>query len=137
MNMFFKDFYWLSNGYSRGEFRVEPRNLQIDPFRLVSAKELPDEPLIFDRFMGRTLFDYLPTTCPPLFLVSSKIVRLFNENAITGWTTYPVEVCDKATRIDGYAWDGSDMFLPEGAGIVILSKKTREGCCITNYLILP
>lgn len=92
----------FSESFLRGELRVKPRHLLLDEFKLIRAEVVPTEPLIFDKHMGKLANDLIPTSCPPLCLVSNRMVTLFKESNITGWITYPVIVYDKDTQIDGY-----------------------------------
>lgn len=62
-------------------------------------------PLVFipNDVCGRNMRDVLDTRYPPAYLISDRLKTLLEENQITGWTSYPIELYDKKkNRIEGY-----------------------------------
>ena len=53
------------------------------------------EPLQFDADSGGRATDVLWSQMVLLFCVSGRLVRLLEENEITGWSTFPVQVYDR------------------------------------------
>lgn len=61
-------------------------------------------PLVFRQTeSGRNFRDVLDTRYPPAYLISDRMKSLLEENHITGWTCYPIELYDKKNiLIAGY-----------------------------------
>ena len=53
------------------------------------------KPIQFDAVSGGHATDVLWSQMVKLFCVSEWLIRLLEENGITGWSTYPVEVYDR------------------------------------------
>ena len=54
-----------------------------------------DFPVIFKQEMGKKWTDILDIDWSNLYLISSKIKAVLEENKLTGWKTFPVKVYDK------------------------------------------
>jgi hypothetical protein len=101
--MQFEDMYLLSDGGQRGALQATPRQLIEDPFSLLRAEALPHEPLVCHRFLGSQPKDIVGMGYAILHLISDRMKGMLEEQAFTGWVTYPVEVYGKnGERIDGY-----------------------------------
>ncbi len=65
-----------------------------------------DLPLRFDQNegdRGKNFRDVLDTRYPPAYLISDRMKNLLEENLITGWRTYSIELFDqKKNQIFGY-----------------------------------
>lgn len=60
-------------------------------------------PIVFRQYDGKYLRDFLDCGCPPVYLVSQRVVDLLKENEITGWDNYPITLYDKKGNIvEGY-----------------------------------
>ena len=88
-------------------------------------------PVVFHQYDGMKLRDLMAWADEP-FIISDRTVNLLEDNHITGWKTFPVEIYDKkGNLISGYQgfsvtgrggstkdgkykisqWDGSDIFM--------------------------
>eukprot|EP01132_Coremiostelium_polycephalum_P000319 gene319-410_t len=60
-------------------------------------------PIIFKQVYGKKLQDMLDTGWPGLFLISDRMKSVLEENQLTGWKTFSVQVFDKKGEgIPGY-----------------------------------
>ena len=132
-------------------------------FGLIRAEFVPPEPVSAAWVYGRRRpGDFIWTSFAAPIIVSDRVVRVFRENAVHGWTTYKVALSDRAGEpIEGYSglaikgrcgpmqpdrrqeirkpgpvgnvitvyrglffdplsWDGADIFVPEGTGLVLM-----------------
>lgn len=77
------------------------KGLDIDG--LLRGNVVLTEPMKFVRSMGIRLGDIISTELAVIWLVSDKIVELFQREGITGWKTYPVELTGKGgVPVTGY-----------------------------------
>ncbi len=92
--------YRLSDPFATRPFRLRDR-LPIGALPgarshlLAQGKFVFDEPIQFDAASGGHATDVLRSQDPLLFCVSGRLIRLLEENEITGWSTYAVEVYDR------------------------------------------
>jgi hypothetical protein len=88
----------MTNGF-RANIQVRTRG----DLLLKRAELRPEQPVRIDWYMGRKVpEDVIWAATAPI--VSGKFIALLQENGFTGWTTYPVEVFDKAgTRVEDYS----------------------------------
>jgi hypothetical protein len=79
-------------------------NVGINEDRALLRAELhPEQPIRIEWFMGRKVPEDVIWAATAA-IVNSKVITLLQENGFTGWSTYPVEVFDKAgARIEGYS----------------------------------
>jgi hypothetical protein len=90
------------------------------------------KPIQFDAIRGRQATDMLWSQSVNLFCISTRLAVLLQENGITGWTTYPVELFDrKGGRLDDYyglAVTGSECdFDPNRSKIVAKPPPVPQG----------
>ena len=52
-------------------------------------------PIIFKQTDGKKFTDILDTGFPNLYLISSRMKKILEENNLTGWKTYPIIFYDK------------------------------------------
>ena len=101
-------------------------------------------PVVCHQSQGRYLRDIIARGWPhDPFIISDRIVKIFEENHVTGWKTYPVEIYDKkGNLISGYQgfsvtgrggsmkenkwrrsdWDGSDIFIIGNIGHYVTER---------------
>ncbi len=79
---------------------------------LAQGKYAISEPIQFDAVEGDQAADVLWTQLVGLFCVSGRLIRLLEENEITGWSTYPIEVYDRQGN-----------FLPDYHGFAVTGSK--------------
>lgn len=86
----------LANQPFRMSLRSSPDMLtQGQSWALVEGKLQLNKPLIFDAKRGRKTMDILWGYSTISFFFSSELILLLQENGITGWGTYPVELYDR------------------------------------------
>src|SRR4030067_3202525 len=90
--MDFSQMYLMGEAFLRGVLRVEAIQDIPDPFTLLRAEFRPKERVVFRRAMGGAPADLIGTTHAALFLVSDKVKSALETHAVTGWTTYPIEI---------------------------------------------
>jgi len=60
-------------------------------------------PIVFRHEYGRKLADILDTGWPSLYLISDKMKAVLEQNKLTGWKSYTIELVDKkGNQITGY-----------------------------------
>ena len=60
-------------------------------------------PIIFKQKSGKKLRDLLDTGFPSLYLISDKMKTILEENHLTGWKSYPIQLYDKkGNELFGY-----------------------------------
>ena len=95
------EFFYFSSKMFSVYVTATPRNLKEGKendniLDLAKGKyEGIDFPIIFKQKYGKKWTDILDIGWPCLYLISSKIKTLLEENKLTGWKTFPVEVYDK------------------------------------------
>jgi hypothetical protein len=64
----------------------------------------PKSPVQVHWFMGRqTPSDFIWTTMVSPLIVSARVISLLQENRVTGWSSYPIEVMNRDGEVlDGY-----------------------------------
>lgn len=99
-------------------------------------------PVICHQDDGKKLRDIMAWSFHP-YIISNRTVKLLEENHVTGWKTYPVEIYDKkGNLISGYQgfsvtgrggsmkenkwrrsdWDGSDIFIIGNIGHYVTER---------------
>lgn len=97
----FENLFDLKDPLSNPPFRGKV--LTDQPAVLLRAEYSPAEPVRVEHAMGGRPFDLIWTTYAALFLVSDRVRVLLENEGITGWRTYPVEVTDRGgVLIPGY-----------------------------------
>ena len=99
-----KDFYFFGSKLLSTTFQASPENISLDENSLIlGIFDNIDFPVIFRQEYGKKITDMLDTGFVSLFLISDKMLRVLEENKITGWETYPVKVYDKkGNEVEGY-----------------------------------
>lgn len=101
--MDFSQLYVWGPIIGRGYLHVKPVNKGVDIYGLLRGNVVLTEPMKFVRSMGSRLGDIISTELAVIWLVSDRIVELFQREGITGWKTYPVEVTGKGgVPVTGY-----------------------------------
>lgn len=88
------DFYVISEKDARGAMTLVPQ-LNADFYKVFRSEYIPEYVVECMPSLGSKTFDFLNSGYAGLNLVSKKIVELFRNNAISGWSSIPV-------RIKGY-----------------------------------
>lgn len=110
--MYKGNFYSLSSKLSSSTIQAHPTNLGtkedesglFDQHKLIKGVfDGISFPVKFKQLYGNRLDDILDTGWPGLFLISDKMKTILNENNLTGWKTFPVQILDKQNnKILGY-----------------------------------
>lgn len=95
------EIYEVFEGQMRGAMRA--RALEgFDELAVIGGR-IPDHSLPFKVYVGRKSLDFMWTQHACVFLVSSRVVEAFRAEGVTGWKTYPVDLCGiQNERIEGY-----------------------------------
>lgn len=92
MNHFF---YFISEPMSQA-IQLTFTDKNIDPLKLIKGDlEEYQQPIEFKQVDGKKLGDILDAGYPGLYLISKKLQGVLFEKHLTGWRTFPVNVCDK------------------------------------------
>jgi hypothetical protein len=60
-------------------------------------------PVLFKQAYGKKICDIIDTGWPSLYLISDKLIDIFEKNNFTGWKLFPVKILDKKGNvIEGY-----------------------------------
>lgn len=95
------DFYIISEKDTRGAMTLIPK-LNADFYKVFKSEFIPEYVVECMPSLGSKTFDFLNSGYAGLYLVSKKIIELFENNAISGWSRIPV-------RIKGY--EGYDYYI--------------------------
>lgn len=95
------DVYVISEKDTRGAMTLVP-GLNADFYKLFKGEFIPEHVVECIPSLGSKTFDFLNSGYAGLYMVSKKIIELFNNNAISGWSSIPV-------RIKGY--EGYEYYL--------------------------
>lgn len=97
-------FFSFSSKLSSSTFQAHLADSKIDHHKLIKGDYTSiDFPIIFKQKYGDKLLDILDTGCVGLFLISDKLKAVLEENHLTGWKTFSIEVYDKKDNyISGY-----------------------------------
>jgi len=79
-------------------------DLNIDHLKLIKGNYQGIKfPLVFKQEYGNKLCDILDTGYASLYLISDRMKTVLEENKLTGWKAFPIELYDKkGNRISGY-----------------------------------
>jgi len=99
-NINFFRFYYVTDRQCKKYFRLKQvdtlnRTSSAQAIMLFKGKLVPSSPLAFQPFSGSQLCDILWTGFPPLVCFSSRVIDFLSAENITGWSTFPVQVCSK------------------------------------------
>ncbi len=89
--MLHTDFYVLSDKFSRGALTLVPK-LNADFYKVFRSEYIPEYVVECMPSLGSKAFDFLNSGYAGLYLVSEKIIELFKNNAISGWSSIPVRI---------------------------------------------
>lgn len=87
-------FYVISERDSPGAMTLVPM-LNADFYKVFRSELIPNDVVECMPSLGSRTFDFLNSGYAGLYIVSKRILELFKNNAITGWSSIPV-------RIKGY-----------------------------------
>ncbi len=113
-------------------------------------------PIVFHQDEGKRLRDVLDMRSVGFFVISDRMKLVLEENSLTGWKTYPIQIYDKKKNlISGYSgftvtgkggrvyyslneawdpvlgwnpagWDGSDFFYLENTRHILITEKVMK-----------
>jgi hypothetical protein len=89
----------FANRPYRGSLREEERGLDYDA--IASGRLFPARPIRIVPYGGREAGDFIWTDAAVVRLVSQRVLSLFRDAKVTGWSTFPVEVYDRERRTIG------------------------------------
>jgi hypothetical protein len=102
----YSQLFQLSDASANRAFRLSPESDFITKetaVQLFYGDWKTPEPVVFKAFMGGEATDIMWSGLIPLFCVSSRVVKILEENGFTGWSLYPVKVYDrKGNELPGY-----------------------------------
>jgi hypothetical protein len=76
----------------------------VDTFALTRGEVTPSRPILVKHDRGATLYDVIWTTNAAPVIISDRAARLLEENQVSGWSTYEVDLRDRdGDVIDGYS----------------------------------
>ena len=94
-----KDFYDFASKFLTTTFQAHPINLKMlnvmENLLKGELCEKIDFPVIFKQDSGKKIHDILDTGSVCLLLISEKMKDVLEQNNLTGWKTFPVQVFDK------------------------------------------
>jgi hypothetical protein len=95
-------FFYFGSKLVQSTFHAGSVGLAIDragveiEWNLIKGKyEGVDFPVTFKQSCGKKMVDILDTGWPSLFLISDRMKAILEENELTGWKTFPIQVYDK------------------------------------------
>jgi hypothetical protein len=96
----------LSDSFANRPFRLHVESNFIHTPEAVSlfyGEWQPPEPVVFKAYMGGQATDIMWSGFIPLFCISSRVVKVLEENKFTGWSLYPAKVFDhKGNELPDY-----------------------------------
>jgi hypothetical protein len=97
-------FFSFSSKLSSSTFQVQLADLKVDYHKLIKGDYTGvGFPIIFKQKYGNKLLDIIDTGCAGLFLISDKLKEVLENNRLTGWKTFSVEIHDtRNNHISGY-----------------------------------
>jgi hypothetical protein len=105
-------FYILSSKLSSSTFQVhatgfdrklDDNDLAVQWCLILGDYSQISLPVIFKHKYGKKLEDMLDTGWPSLYLISDKLKTVLEDNELTGWKTFAVQIFDKkGGRIQGF-----------------------------------
>jgi len=97
----FNQVYELDDPLANQPLRIDPPDelTKKQAIGLFNGSYKPKNSIIFHTAMGGRSMDILWSRLTPLLVVSDRIVKLFKDNKITGWNTYPVKVHDHEGKL--------------------------------------
>jgi hypothetical protein len=78
---------------------------------LARGETVPTEPVVLHHAMGSQVSDVIWTTSIKPVVVHERVISLLEENALTGWATYPVQVIG-----------GDGLAVPDYRGLAITGR---------------
>lgn len=106
------NFYIFSSKLISSTIQAHPINLNknkvendlFDEFKLIKADYSGISfPVVFKQKYGKRFMDILDTGWPNLYLISTRLKDILEENDLSGWKTFGIELFDKANqKINGY-----------------------------------
>jgi hypothetical protein len=116
----FNKFYELSDPLTSRPLRISIRKYS-DWVNSSIARSLRkgqislEQPIKLGAYMGRQITDFLWSDLVNIVCISMKVVKIFQDNNVTGWASYPVEVFDRKSEL-----------LPNYYGFSVIGKECRR-----------
>ncbi len=100
----FKNLYYMEEIPGNRWFYADLEDHPVH-FELMRGEWIPDEPLKTYWSMGRAEPDEISRGCGvSWFYLNSRVQQLFRDHNLTGWSTYPMVLHNKAGKVcEGYA----------------------------------
>jgi hypothetical protein len=96
--------YSLNDALESKYFSVRPQKAILNIDRLFHGEFVPEAPLEFTHRKGRMQGDFMGASYVSVFLVSNRVIDLFQEHQFEGWSTYSVLISDsQGAKVDGYS----------------------------------
>jgi hypothetical protein len=102
----YTNFFLLTDQFINSAIRIKPKNSWVNDFNIIKvsrAEYTPQEPIIFQQFMGNRLTDFLWSGDAFNVCISDKVLKLLSSRRFSGWSTISTEVYEKkGNLIPGY-----------------------------------
>jgi hypothetical protein len=93
-------FFSFSSKLISSTFQVHLADSKIDQYKLIKGNYTEiNFPIIFKQKYGHKLLDIIDTGCVGLFLISDKLKTVLENNSLTGWKIFSIEVYDKKDNL--------------------------------------
>ncbi len=125
-----RDFFDFSSKLSSSTIQAYLVDLNIDHLKLIKGNYSDiNFPIIFKQKYGSKLNDILDTGHAGFFLISDRMKSILEENRLTGWKTFPIQLYDKKGKeISGY----------QGFSVIGKCGPTRyDNCEIIEKRLVP
>lgn len=98
------NFFKFSSKLVSSTVQASPIELNIENSKLIKGDYLGiDFPVIFKQEDGKKFCDILDTGYVSLYLISERMKTILEENNLTGWKIFPIQLYDKkGNEISGY-----------------------------------
>ena len=150
------DFFWLRGDSKKGTAYLDERDrkglVSITMMQnYLAGRKVPDRPIELT-LKGSRIGGFLPGRMA--LFVTDPVLKLFDDEKVTGWKTYPLNVVDKNSKVivgihglqvvgragpltaraqkddsidfKSTSWDGSDLFVLEETWLVIVHPRVVE-----------
>lgn len=99
-----RNFFDFSSKLASSTVQAPLMNLNIDHWKLIKGDyDKIDFPVAFKQEYGTKLCDILDTGSAGFFLISERMKEILENNQLTGWKTFPIQLYDKkGNKITNY-----------------------------------
>lgn len=149
----------LVRGLAKKEFRITPKygySNKLDFYRIIDENNEFRKSKLFVKESGVIFYDILRFTDSGNFAISNKVKKILEENDISGWSCFPIEIEnypneryfafqltskragkilnlealnnyeEDCIKFEKSTWDGSDLFTLDNTATVICTPRIKE-----------